>query len=89
MSLLVVDIWLKRKMKYQHHLEQDFIEDMLMIYSTDVRKTLKIFFSKGSAIIKKTSTLPLKLIQLNSLKQSLIVLMVFTRQWCIGRQQNC
>ena len=50
---------------------------------------MKIFFSKASAIIKKTSTLSLKLIQLNSLKQSLIVLMVFTRQWCIGRQQNC
>ena len=49
------------------------------------RKNVKIFYSKGSTIIIKTSSLPLKSIQLNSWhKINLWVFIMLTE-----RQQNC
>ena len=47
-----------------------------MVYLTDVGKILMIFYSIGSTVTIKTSNLPSKQLQLSSLTQNQIVLMV-------------
>ena len=47
-----------------------------MVYLTDVEKILMIFYSIGSIVTIKTLNLPSKQLQLSSLTQNQIVLMV-------------